>query len=227
MNKPECVVFDVDDTLYLERDYVRGGLRAVDGWLERNLGVSGFFQDAWAAFERGVRGRIFDAALAEKDFSASSDVIAELVRVYRTHRPDIGLLSDARDYLDGLKNGVALAIVTDGPKESQRAKVEALQTDRWVRTTVITADLGDGYSKPHPRAFRMVERATGYSGESCVYVADNPTKDFVAPKSLGWRTVRVRRAGGLHTESPSGSDVDLEITDLSELHRFFDRQGVS
>ena len=40
--KPVCVVFDVDDTLYLERDYVRSGFRAVGVWASRWLGLSGF-----------------------------------------------------------------------------------------------------------------------------------------------------------------------------------------
>ncbi len=48
-------------------------------------------------------------------------------------------------------------------------------------------------------------------------MADNPAKDFVAPHRLGWRTVRVRRAGGLHAEEPSGADVDVEIAGLGEL----------
>jgi putative hydrolase of the HAD superfamily len=37
-----CVVFDVDDTLYLERDYVRSGFDSVGAWLQRDSGVVGF-----------------------------------------------------------------------------------------------------------------------------------------------------------------------------------------
>jgi putative hydrolase of the HAD superfamily len=50
-----------------------------------------------------------------------------------------------------------------------------------------------------------------------VYVADNPAKDFVAPRALGWATVRVRRAGSLHQRVESGPDVDREVTDLGDL----------
>jgi hypothetical protein len=39
----------------------------------------------------------------------------------------------------------------------------------------------------------------------------------VAPRCLGWRTVRVRRPGSLHAEVPSGDDVDAEITSLADL----------
>jgi len=58
----DVVVFDLDDTLYLERDYVRSGFRAVDAWLA-SRGILGFFGEAWANFENGLRGKAFDRAL--------------------------------------------------------------------------------------------------------------------------------------------------------------------
>lgn len=221
-----CAVFDIDDTLYLERDYVRSGLQAVDRWVEHNLGVSDFFEDAWGAFEQGIRGKIFDVTLAARGVQASAEVIDTLVEIYRTHRPAIELLPDARECLEAMGTRFALAIVTDGPLESQRAKVQALGTDRWVGTTVLTAELGRGFAKPHARAFQLVEAASGWKGERCTYVADNPAKDFAGPKSLGWRTVRVRRPGALHLHRPSGADVDLELPDLSSLHAFLGAEGV-
>src|SRR5690606_10373283 len=70
---------------------------------------------------------------------------------------------------------------------------------------------------PHPAAFERLERELGLAGPCCAHVADNPAKDFVAPRRLGWRTVRVRRPGGLHAGVPSGDDVDVEIPTLAEL----------
>ena len=48
-------------------------------------------------------------------------------------------------------------------------------------------------------------------------MADNPAKDFVSPRQLGWRTVRIRRTGGLHAEVAGGSDIDVELSCLDEL----------
>jgi glycosyltransferase involved in cell wall biosynthesis len=112
---------------------------------------------------------------------------------------------------------VTLAVVTDGPLASQQAKAEALMLTRWADLVVFTESLGPGRGKPHPAAFEQLERELGLSGDRCAYVADNPAKDFVAPHRLGWRTVRVRRAGGLHAEVPSGDDVDAEVTSLADL----------
>ena len=211
------VVLDIDDTLYLERDYVRSGFAAVGAWARDELGIDDLGDRAWAAFETGVRRTIFDEALAGTGVEVTDDLVPRLVEVYRSHAPTIELLTDARDWLDGLAPHVALAVVTDGPLASQQAKAEALFLSRWADLIVFTETLGSGRGKPHPAAFEQLEREVGLAGDRCAYVADNPAKDFVAPHRLGWRTVRVRRAGGLHADQPSGEDVDVEIGGLGEL----------
>jgi len=211
------VVLDIDDTLYLERDYVRSGFAAVGVWARDELGVDDLGDRAWAAFEAGVRRTIFDEALSGAGVEATDDLVPRLVEVYRSHAPTIELLTDARDWLDGLAPHVALAVVTDGPLASQQAKAEALLLSRWADLIVFTETLGSGRGKPHPAAFEQLEREVGLAGDRCAYVADNPAKDFVAPHRLGWRTVRVRRVGGLHADVPSGDDVDVEIAGLDEL----------
>jgi glycosyltransferase involved in cell wall biosynthesis/FMN phosphatase YigB (HAD superfamily) len=211
------VVLDIDDTLYLERDYVRSGFDAVGAWARDELGVDGLGERAWAAFEAGVRRTIFDEALAGCGIEVTNGVVPRMVEVYRAHSPTIDMLPDARAWLDALAPHVTLAVVTDGPLASQQAKAEALMLTRWADLVVFTESLGQGRGKPHPAAFEQLERELGLSGDRCAYVADNPAKDFVAPHRLGWRTVRVRRPGSLHAEVSSGDDVDAEIASLADL----------
>jgi putative hydrolase of the HAD superfamily len=211
------VVFDMDDTLYLERDYVRSGFAAVGAWARRELGVHDLADRAWAAFEAGVRGRIFDEALAACGVRANGSLVPRLVDVYRSHAPTIELLHDVRAWLAAPPAGVAFAVVTDGPLTSQRAKAAALGVATWAHPIVFTEALGPGRGKPHPAAFERVEAATALAGTACAYVADNPAKDFAGPRGRGWRTVRVRRTGGLHAAVASGDDVDAEITGFATL----------
>jgi putative hydrolase of the HAD superfamily len=211
------VVVDIDDTLYLERDYARSGFAAVGARARDELGVADLGERAWAAFESGVRGNIFDQALAAVGVTPDADLVPQLVEVYRSHAPQIGMLADARAWIDARSSHVALAVVTDGPLASQRAKAEALGLAAWAHPIVFTEALGPGLGKPHPAAFEKIEAELGLSGAACAYVADNPAKDFRAPRALGWRTVRVRRPGGLHAEAPSRDDVDAEITTFDQL----------
>ena len=226
----EAIVLDIDDTLYLERDYVRSGFDAVGRWAQRaavalrSRRASGtsraravaaqraerrdvrecgprshradFADRAWAAFEGGARHTIFDEVLTACGARTDDATITELVARYRTHPPSIVLAADAEAGLDRWHGVAALAAITDGPLSSQQAKARALGLERWTSTVVFTASLGPGKGKPDPAAFELVQDTLGVGGKSCVYVADNPAKDFVGPKALGWRTVRVRRVIG-------------------------------
>jgi putative hydrolase of the HAD superfamily len=214
---PRCVVFDIDDTLYLERDYVRSGFRAVDAWVTRELGLMGFADAAWAYFLAGRRGDVFDQVLRDEGVEPSGETVRAMVECYRSHRPAIELLDDAAALIEGLTGRVRFAAISDGPLESQQAKVAALGVSSWAAAIVLTAELGSEFGKPHPRAFEVVESILGTHGNDNVYVADNPGKDFVAPRELGWRTVRVRRPESLHVETACDDDVDFEVVDLSRV----------
>jgi putative hydrolase of the HAD superfamily len=218
-----CVVFDIDDTLYLERDYVRSGFRHVDEWVGRTLGIEGFADRAWGAFERGVRGSIFDEVLQGCGVDSDPGLVDQLVEVYRTHSPDIQLTSDARDCLENLLGRVTLMSVTDGPVQSQRSKASALGLAQWIDPILLTEELGTGFGKPHPRAFELVQQLSETSGPACAYVADTPATDYSGPNSLGWRTLRVRRPEGLHAGRESGGDVDVEVPDLAGADTVMER----
>ncbi len=213
-----CVVLDLDDTLYLERDYVRSGFRTVARWVEENRGLKGFYETVWGLFEEGRRGRIFDEALVALGDPAAPSTVAEMVTVYRRHAPAIECLPDSREFMArSAARGVALACLSDGPLESQEAKVRALGVERYCSPVILTARYGPGFGKPHARGFVEIEERRGARGAECAYIGDNPAKDLAAPRALGWRTVRVRRPGSLHEGVPSGGDVDVECTDMRGL----------
>lgn len=216
LSKIQCVAFDLDDTLFLERDYVISGFRAASNFLHDEIGLDGFFDCALALFNRGSRGTIFNETLLALGRQDDQDLVNRIVEVYRTHDPKIQLLADARSCLSAVTSRLFCAVVTDGPLPSQRAKARVLGVDRWSSLTVYTACLPEGHQKPAIDAFRLVERSSGFSGAECLYVADNPKKDFAGPKALGWYTLRVRRDGSLTQHFLSGSDVDVEVSALPE-----------
>lgn len=194
VDRPErIVVFDLDDTLYLECDYVRSGFAAVDSWARANLRIQGLAATMDALFESGVRGRIFDEALLALGRSPDPPLIRRMVAVYRQHRPRIALAPDAQRLWPRRSRGTRFAIVTDGPLDSQRRKIRALGLIRHIDIALCTDRWGRAAWKPNPLAFHEIESFFRLPPKCFTYVADNVSKDFQAPRSLGWRTVRIRR----------------------------------
>jgi putative hydrolase of the HAD superfamily len=102
---------------------------------------------------------------------------------------------------------------------SQTNKIKALAIEQYFERIVLTATLGSEYAKPHVKPFLTVEKHFGEAVGRYMYVADNPKKDFVGPRSLGWKTVRIRRQMGLYSSLQADlcADADLEMPDLSFL----------
>jgi putative hydrolase of the HAD superfamily len=191
-----CAVFDIDDTLYLECDYVRSGFEAVGRWAAKWIHMEDLAERCWSKFAAGRRNPIFDEVLLESGRQPTAELISTLVDIYRTHIPAIALAGDASDALNAISRIASIAVVSDGPAVSQSRKVEALGLASFASPIVLTEVLGSAFRKPHPRAFEQVKRCRLAS--VYLYIADNPLKDFAAPRHLGWVTIRVRRPGGLH-----------------------------
>lgn len=207
----EAFVFDVDDTLYLERDYVRSGFSAVGTWA-RNEGLPDVSGTCWAMFNQGLRGNVFDLALAHHGVGQSPGLVDTMVQVYRTHRPEIELLVDAKRSLSDLSGlGYPIAVLTGGPVRSQERKVEALGLGDLCDPIVYSGCWGPAFDKPSTRAFRIVEELTGLTSSQLCYVADNPARDFPGTLKRNWKVVRIRRSSGLHFE------VDSDVPERGEL----------
>ncbi len=203
----QAVVFDLDDTLYAERDYVHSGYRAVADHIRRRLGtVTRYERYMWDLFLAGQREKIFDAAGSHFRLNLTKQQVAELVEVYRNHAPAIRAYSGAADMLARLHEQYRLGLLSDGLLPAQRLKLEALKLERFFDAVVFTEELGRDCWKPSPAGFEEIAKQLAAAASACAYVSDNPAKDFVAPNRLGWRTVQYLRPGQLHAHRPAPAD---------------------
>lgn len=167
------VVFDLDDTLYYEADYVRSGKIAVADIIQKTFGVD--LTDQLIACEGDF------LALACRTLALPRVSKESLLWLYRLHCPVLSLRPGAQDLLCALRAlGNAICIITDGRAVTQRLKIAALNIA--YDQAYISEEVG--VEKPDPLAFRRVEQ--DWPADSYVYVGDNARKDFIAPRQLGW-----------------------------------------
>lgn len=216
-----ALVFDLDDTLFPEHQFVLSGFGAVDSWLRRERGLRGFAEMAAGLFHDGLRGRVFNDALEQLGMAADEDLIAQLVTVYRGHDPVLSLHDDARWALARFRKTHRLGLLTDGYLATQRRKLWALRIESIFDAIVYSDEFGRECWKPSPVPYRAIMRRLDCDGTSCTYVSDNPTKDFLAANELGWTTVQIRRPDGEYRQAVgnAGYRARFEIDSLHGLER--------
>ena len=188
-------IFDLDDTLYNEKDYVRSGYHAVAVHFRQD---ASFEKMLWDAFLEGKSA--FNHVLPEVGMG-SEEMIREAVAVYREHDPELSLAEDVRDMLLDLMKSHKVGIITDGRPEGQKKKIRALGLDRIIEPEdIVITDLLGGieYRKPNPKAYQLLQQRWNTEYSEMVYIGDNPAKDFLAPEALGMGSIRLMNKEGLY-----------------------------
>lgn len=190
----EAIIFDLDDTLYGEKEYIRSGYRAVAKCIPQ---VEMAEKKLWDAFERGKPA--IDEVLKVEGI-CTEEKQQRCLNVYRYHVPEIHLYEGVVEMLKQIRNsGLKIGIITDGRPEGQRAKIKALNLKEFVDAIIITDELGDiTYRKPCETAFKRMRKYLNIEFAKMCYVGDNIKKDFIAPEKLGMKTVWFKNRNGLY-----------------------------
>lgn len=220
INRESVIMFDLDDTLYCEHDYVRSGFRAVADYLHgiySELEAEVLYRSMHDEWKQNGRGKIFDYI---KDQFSLPITVSQLVQVYRDHVPNITLYPDAERLVRFLRNReISIGIITDGDKNVQWHKIEALGLKKWISCIIVSDEWGRECWKPSAVPYLHARKFFGGAAERFIYIGDNPHKDFVTAKKLGFQTLRIIRATGDHMQvrlSPE-YEADRIIYDLDEL----------
>jgi putative hydrolase of the HAD superfamily len=215
------VVFDLDDTLYDESTYVASGFRAVSSFIAGRHGI-----DRWLVLQAlheeliaSGRGKVFDQVLRRFGCLSAREV-GRCLGVYRRHAPEISLWPEADACLDRL-SPFPCYVVTDGNKLVQSRKLRALGLPARMRRCLPTHQYGRSHAKPSPACFLKIAAWEGVTPRDVVYVGDNPRKDFVGIKPLGFLTIRVRTGAYRHEKADANHEAHASLPSLEHLDTSF------
>ena len=190
----KVVIFDLDDTLYSEKEYVKSGYNSVSKLLPQ---VVNPMEKMWDFFEKG-KSAIDELLISENIFS--EELKEKCLNTYRFHSPIINFYAGVRDLLIDLrKEGYKLGIITDGRVEGQKAKISALGLEELVDKIIITDELGGiEFRKPNETSYKIMKDFLDVDYCQMIYVGDNINKDFIAPNKLGIKSMWLRNEDGLY-----------------------------
>jgi putative hydrolase of the HAD superfamily len=181
-------VFDLDDTLYDEAEYVRSALLFSGRLVARLYGVDDAPSRLEAYRAAGDRNPI---ASLWHEYDLPPQGMDGVIFAMRAHLPDIRLRSGAQPVLDSLRQaGRGFGIMTDGRSITQRAKLAALGC---LDAKFILISEESGYQKPDMRCYSDFQDR--FPKDHFGYVGDNPRKDFSGARSAGWKTIMLLDSG--------------------------------
>jgi putative hydrolase of the HAD superfamily len=211
-----ALVFDLDDTLYPERQFIRSGFRAVALEVQR-FGVDR--REALAtllgALRRQNRGLALQALCTRHGLPAA--LVPELVEVIRAHTPTLRLpLASAGVLASARARGWRLGVVTNGPPAVQAKKAAALGLGARVDVVVYAHACGDGTGKPAREPFESVLAQLGVPPAAAVFVGDDPWCDIGGARRAGLRTILLCRTQN-RGQLASSCEPDLFVRGIDEV----------
>lgn len=211
------LVFDLDDTLYTEMDFVNGGFIEVSKFLEKKLFLDNqlIYSKMIRLLESNGRGNIFDDILKEHNIFSKS-LLKKCISTYRYHKPKLKLNNDALRCVKRFKD-LNKYIVTDGNKLVQRNKINALNISHYFSKIFITHNYGKNNAKPSPYCFIKICKIEKTSPNNIIYIGDNPTKDFIKIKKLGFKTIQILNGPYARLKMSNDHQPHIKINSLDEI----------
>ena len=200
------IVFDLDDTLFKEIDFVKSAYVYINSYINSRFNV-----DLSKNIEKCLYSEVnFFDLINSKLHPDQNFPIEKYLELYRFHYPEIKLSKDTSIFLEKIiSHNMDFSIITDGRSISQRNKIKALGLYDLVKNIIISEETG--FEKPHLNNFKILNRI--YSNKKLIYIADNTSKDFKAPNSLNWDTIcLVNNGQNIHPQ-----DFNLNIDYLPKI----------
>lgn len=217
----KAVVFDLDDTLISEKEYMIGGFKAVASKISSDFNFDSFmmFLKIKQLSEKSY-SNVFNRVLDFYGIKYDLSYINELVKVYRNHDTKVQFYNDIIPIIDELrKRKIKLGIITDGYKETQVNKLNQLNCSALFDSIIITDNFGREYWKPHKLPYIRVSKELGVSYNEMIYIGDNPSKDFSGANELGIKTIQITRINGIYRDNAvkAGYEAKAKIYDMRDL----------
>lgn len=199
---PRAVLLDLDDTLCdyttARNDRLRIAFAGATGLPEHAPELDALIDASLAIQSHGADH--FRDLLAQHGYG-NNDRADAAASWYRTNRfYGLELFPDSRDVLEQLRRGPEgagnrpLGIITNGPAEVQRAKVDLLQIRPLVDFVIISGEFGA--DKPDPSIYAAALKKAGSSAGDTVFVGDSVHHDMAGAHASGLRSVWINRHGG-------------------------------
>lgn len=197
MKMYKVVLFDLDDTLYLERDYVYSGYKVVANFIgEKYNLLSDDLYFKMIELSKESYSNVFNRLFNFYDIKIDNNELKKIIGIYKNHFPNIKLCKDSEKAINILlEKGIRLGLITDGDSIQQKNKINALKIEKYFEKIIITDELAPNreFWKPNKKAFEIMVDFFKEEPRNMLYIGDNLNKDPFGALEVGINFKQIRR----------------------------------
>ena len=222
----KAVIFDLDDTLYPESDYVVSGFNKVAKAMNCKYHTTIYGSELYDLFLQD-NANVYNRVLDKHHIIYTAQDITYFINVYRTNKPvkkELNLYDGVRHVLEDLHKDYKLGIITDGRVDGQKAKVYSLDIEKYFDKIIYSDRFGIEHIKPDVLPFKMMKEALSIEYSEMIYIGDNRAKDFAVSSKIDIKTIEVLNLYKIHNnaeylDSVKPTYILEEIDELSNFIR--------
>lgn len=220
------IIFDLDDTLYFQKDQFVSATRKQRIELDKakiELLYEHFqlySEQAYVKREQGkmsldeMRVERIEKAYGALGIKLTREACQQWQRDYQYEQEHIHLSETISQLLDYCRSqAIEIGIITNGPSVHQRMKMAALGLDRWFDEEKIVVSGDIEISKPDTRIFNQLGAKLVQKNQPIYYVGDNPVNDVKGALEAGWTPIWLNSTG---EEFPLKQEV-MQVKNHHEL----------
>ena len=213
--KDHSFVFDLDDTIFYEKNYVVSGFHAISKSLFEKRLINKKFNELINLYDN------FNDPLQEFGKQNRDINVDELIKIMREHSPKIKVRPGFKKFLNLLKeNGNELGVITNGRKKTQQNKFHSLGLQQYIDLFIVSSEVK--LEKPDIKIFDLYRNQS--NRKKFIFFGNNPGLDLVPLENdVSWKTVFCESNSKM-LENYEYMDSDLKISsfmDKSLYKKFF------
>lgn len=230
MQRPACVLLDLDNTLYAYKPCNAAGMDAARSLAQQTLNLAPVDFDAcFASARTELKARLgataashsrllyFQRTVERAGFGSQPFVVLQLEQAFwRAYLGAAKLHPGVLEFLDDLRiAGVPSVVVTDLTAQIQMRKIILLGLDKYVEWIVTSEETGA--DKPAASGFELALAKLGGVEGPVWFIGDDPECDLGGAKAaLGAVTLQKVEDG-----TPAAPQADAAFSDFGKLRKLF------
>ena len=215
-----AVFFDLDNTLYDGRQYLSSAFEDISNFLAQRISVDKEAVNLILNDEFEKRGSLypylFDEVLKRLNLY-DKEPVTEIVELYRRSCPRLELYRGTREILLKLKEEYILGMITNGDAGMQKRKLDILDISHLFEKVVYAKSYDKARQKLSGIPYRVALEELDLKPWQSIYIGDNPHTDFVEPKKIGVKTVRLLKGEFAAVTLSEEYEADYRIKQLSKI----------